>query len=123
MRTIEEIRQAAGGNIWDIEPMALGVEAYGGRAHLPDCGGCTIVIGYNEDNKWNHVSIAPIKKTRMPSWEDMTKLKDWCFSEDEEAYEMHPKKSQYVNLVGNCLHLWQPCSGKTLEELINEVEG
>lgn len=120
MRKIEDIVHQAGGNLWNVEPFAPGMVS--GLVHLPDCGTCTVVIGWNEDCKWNHVSVSPIKKMRIPTWNDMCKLKDWCFYPEEEAYEIHPKHSDYINLVQNCLHLWQPITcalptGYTLEDL------
>lgn len=37
--------------------------------------------------------------------------------EEEEAYQIHPKKSEYVNVQENCLHLWKPV-GHELGELV-----
>ena len=74
---------------------------------LPDCGTCTVVWGNNE-NGMEHVSVSPLKKFRIPSWDDMCVLKDIFFYNEEEAYQVHPKKSEYVNIKQNCLHLWKP---------------
>lgn len=52
-----------------------------------------------------HVSISPFGK-RMPTWDDMCDLKDAFFEDEERAYQIHPKKSEYVNVSENCLHLW-----------------
>ncbi len=30
------------------------------------------------------------------------------FNEDETVVEYHPAKSEYVNNIPNCLHLWRP---------------
>ena len=48
----------------------------------------------------------------------MCELKDMFFDDEEEAYQIMPKKSEYVNLKDNCLHLWRPSNGKTLNDLI-----
>jgi hypothetical protein len=37
----------------------------------------------------------------------------------KEAYQIHPKKSQYVNHVENCLHLWKPI-GHEIDELVKK---
>lgn len=74
---------------------------------LPDCGTCSVIWGENEDG-YEHVSISPKKQFRTPTWNDMCILKDIFFDEEEEAYQIHPKKSQYVNVAENCLHLWKP---------------
>ena len=57
---------------------------------------------------WDHVSVAPYKRSYVPSWEDMCRLKDMFFREDETVVQYHPAKSEYVNTVENCLHLWRP---------------
>lgn len=46
----------------------------------------------------------------------MCKLKDMFWTEDEAVVQFHPPKSEYVNNVKNCLHLWKPIekySGKS----------
>lgn len=83
---------------------------------LPDCGTCSVIWGENEDG-YEHVSISPKKQFRTPTWNDMCILKDIFFDEEEEAYQIHPKKSQYVNVAENCLHLWKPI-GQELGDLI-----
>ena len=90
---------------------------YSAWVKLPDCGTCSVVWGYNEDGM-EHVSVSPKKKFRIPTWDDMCVLKDIFFEDEEEAYQIHPKKSQYVNAVDNCLHLWKPV-GHEIDELVN----
>jgi len=90
----------------------------GAMVHLPDCGTCTVVWGENEAG-WEHVSVAPKKQFNIPSWDDMCIVKDVFFHDEEEAYQIHPKKSQYVNLKSNCLHIWKP-KGHQLGELIEK---
>lgn len=74
---------------------------------LPDCGTCTVVWGDNE-NGMEHVSVSPLKKFRIPSWDDMCVLKNIFFYDEEETYQVHPKKSEHINIKQNCLHLWKP---------------
>ena len=62
---------------------------------------------------WDHVSVAPFKRRTTPSWEDMCKLKDIFFREDEAVIQIHPPKAEYVNNVPNCLHLWR-CTYKEM---------
>jgi len=57
---------------------------------------------------WDHVSISPFKRNYMPSWDEMCKLKSMFFYPEETVLEYHPAESQYVNQIGNCLHLWRP---------------
>ena len=56
---------------------------------------------------WDHVSVAPLKKKIVPSWEMMCKVKDIFFKPDEAVIQIHPPKDEYVNNMPNCLHLWR----------------
>ena len=56
---------------------------------------------------WDHVSVAPLKKKIVPSWEMMCKVKDIFFEPDEAVIQIHPPKDEYVNNMPNCLHLWR----------------
>ena len=56
---------------------------------------------------WEHVSVAPLKKKIIPSWEMMCQVKDIFFEPDEAVIQIHPPKDEYVNNMPNCLHLWR----------------
>ena len=49
----------------------------------------------------------------------MCVLKDVFWGGEEEVYQIHPKKSEYVNAIDNCLHLWKPIVHE-LNELVQE---
>lgn len=78
-----------------------------GFIKLTDAGTCSVIWG-DDENGWEHVSISPKKKTKIPTWNDMCQLKDAFFYEEEEVLQLHPKKSEYVNVKENVLHLWKP---------------
>lgn len=85
---------------------------------------------------WEHVSVSPESKRIVPTWDDMCKIKDIFFGDDEAVIQIHPPKDEYVNNMPNCLHLWR-CSykemvlppsclvgirkGQTMEELNREI--
>ena len=86
---------------------------------------------------WDHVSVAPRNRRKIPTWEQMCKVKDIFFKDDEAVIQIHPPKDQYVNNMQNCLHLWRandkemilPPSfmvgyrkGQTTEELNAEID-
>lgn len=56
---------------------------------------------------WEHLSISGVKH-KIPSWTTMCTVKDMFFDEEEVVIQIHPKKSEYINNVSNCLHLWKP---------------
>lgn len=62
---------------------------------------------------WEHVSVVPLNKRMTPSWDDMCKIKDWFWNDDEAVIQIHPPKDQYVNNLNNCLHLWR-CTYKAM---------
>ena len=67
----------------------------------------SVVWGADEQG-WEHVSVSPFDRSVTPSWDDMCQLKDMFFEDEEMALQFHPKKSEYVNLMENCLHIWRP---------------
>ena len=64
----------------------------------------TVIWSYG--GGWEHVSIDG--KNRMPTWDEMCHLKDMFFTEDECCVQYHPPKSEYVNNIPYCLHIWKP---------------
>lgn len=55
---------------------------------------------------WEHLSVS--MPSRTPSWEQMCKMKDIFWREDEACVQYHPKKEDYVNMHQHCLHIWRP---------------
>ena len=64
----------------------------------------TVIWSYG--GGWEHVSIDG--KNRTPSWDEMCSIKDMFFSDDECCVQYHPPKSEYVNNIPHCLHIWKP---------------
>ena len=86
---------------------------------------------------WEHVSVSPESKRMIPTWDDMCKVKDIFFKDDEAVIQIHPPKAEYVNNLPNCLHLWRcyyrdmllppACfvgikKGQSLEEMNQEIK-
>lgn len=80
-------------------------------------GGCGILfIGtkkfgsviWSNGGGWDHVSVHPFERKRVPTWDEMCRLKDMFFDPEEVVVQYHPARSQYVNNLDNCLHLWKP---------------
>lgn len=62
---------------------------------------------------WEHASVAPFRKSYTPTWDDMCFLKNLIWSEEEAVIQIHSPKSEYVNNLSNCLHLWR-CTYKDM---------
>jgi hypothetical protein len=74
----------------------------------PEC--CNLVCIASNGMGWEHVSVEvkfhPSRK-RLPSWNEMSHIKDMFWESDETVLEFHPKKSDYVNVHPWVLHLWK----------------
>ncbi len=100
MRPLEEIKKNKNLTIWNETPDGFNgvINIFGNR--------CTVVCSWALG--WEHVSMAPVKKTLMPTWNMMCELKEIFFRDDEYAIQYHPPKSKNVSMVNNCLHIWKP---------------
>lgn len=55
---------------------------------------------------WEHLSVST--PTRCPTWDEMCKMKEIFWNDDEVCIQFHPKKEDYVNNHSFCLHIWKP---------------
>jgi len=62
-----------------------------------------------EAGGWEHVSVSHAKRT--PTWDEMCRVKDAFWGEDETVVQFHPRASEYVNLHPHTLHLWKRTDG------------
>lgn len=81
-----------------------GMDGFHGIISMPTWIGNLIV---SKGGGWEHISVSPKKLRIIPSWDDMCRLKDIFWNEDESVIEIHPAKNEYVNNMPNCLHLWR----------------
>lgn len=102
MRSMEEIKKSIRLNI--VEDYGKdGLMAY--YSH-PRYNRRQMTIVFSCDRGWEHASVS--LKGRCPTWEEMCSIKDIFWNEDEAVMQIHPPKSEYVNLHPYCLHLWKP---------------
>jgi len=100
MKTTQEIAA-----IKKLQIVHLGADGGMGKLMLNKT---KVSVIWSNGGGWEHVSISPYKKNYLPSWEDMCVLKDLFFRDDEVVVQYHPAKTEYVNNMKNCLHLWRP---------------
>lgn len=55
---------------------------------------------------WEHVSVS--RKDRVPSWDEMCRVKNLFWDIEDCVIQFHPPLSNYINNHPNCLHLWRP---------------
>lgn len=100
MKTLEEIKESKRVLVGRVT-----ADGGSGEIHLPTWSG-TIIWSFG--GGWEHVSVSPYKSRITPSWDDMCRIKEIFFKDEECVVQYHPPKSQYVNNMKNCLHLWRP---------------
>ena len=129
MKTIEELQSAPCLRI-------IRTAEDGGMGEIWRAGRVFATVIWSNGGGWEHVSMRPLKKGYIPSWSEMCDLKDMFFHDSEVVVQYHPAKSEYVNNVANCLHLWRPLEavmptppsimvgvkpGQTREEIIRAI--
>jgi len=58
---------------------------------------------------WEHVSVQAYRgrQSRIPTWREMAFVKDQFWDGDAVVMQLHPRRSEYVNVHPNVLHLWR----------------
>ena len=64
---------------------------------------------------WLHVSVSR-KDTCIPTWEQMSVLKQLFIGDDRQAIQVMPPASKHVNIHSACLHLWHCLDGDGLPD-------
>lgn len=111
MRNIDEIKQTSG-----IVIKKEGKDGFGGTVFPIEYKNGKVKIVKDIDKalhfmfSWGcgfeHLSVStPIQ---CPTWEQMCKMKDIFWRDDEVCMQLHPKKEDYVNCMQYCLHIWRP---------------
>ena len=55
---------------------------------------------------WEHLSVS--FDDMLPDWNYMQEMKEMFWKDDEECFQLHPKKEDYINNHNYCLHIWRP---------------
>ena len=75
MKSLKELKDTP--NLLIIQTAPYGGH---GEIHFHHWTGTVI---WSFDGGWDHVSVSPYKKTITPSWDDMCRIKDMFFRDDE----------------------------------------
>lgn len=60
---------------------------------------------------WDHVSVSLSNAKRLPTWDEMKKIRDMFFLPDEWAVQYNPPPSENISIDDFVLHLWRPQFG------------
>ena len=80
MRPISEIE--ANEYVWDMRPAPI-AHSFVGYCKLPQAKRCSLLISYSEGNEMDHVSVSPMNRFTVPTWEDMCALKRYVCAEGD----------------------------------------
>ena len=62
------------------------------------------------DSEWQHVSVS--RGDRCPTWEEMCRIKDLFWDDEDTVMQFHPPKSEWISNSKYCLHLWRWTKGE-----------
>ena len=80
-----------------------------GRFFLPSpVAGRTLCVIAASGEGWDHVSVSLKGSTRTPTWEEMCRIKELFFEDNETVMQLHVPRADHVNYHPGCLHLWRP---------------
>jgi hypothetical protein len=66
----------------------------------------TLAVISGRGDGWDHVSVS--LRHRIPTWSEMSFVKDIFFEPNELVIQIHPPKAVYINECKRALHLWRP---------------
>lgn len=122
---INKYRQRFPGKMWDSDDSfgMYGAFSIPLEGHGISVAECIVSAGDTPESviqgtDWEHVSVKVSHKrngryeTRVPTWEEMCRIKETFWKDTEAVIQIHPPKSDYVNCHPHVLHLWRPADGK-----------
>ncbi len=65
-----------------------------------------LFIIVSDGDGWDHISVS--RQDRIPSWEDLERVKRTFFRDDETAMQLHVPPAEHIDSCKYCLHLWRP---------------
>ncbi len=69
-----------------------------------------LVVIASDGQLWEHVSVHAEQGNQQftPYWDEMAYAKDLFWDGEDVVMQLHPRRSEYVNMHANTLHLWRP---------------
>ena len=100
MKPISEIE--ANEYVWDMRPAPI-AHSFVGYCKLPQAKRCSLIISYSEGNEMDHVSVSPMNRFTVPTWEDMCALKkalgDWNRDNWTDAFTGADAGSDFADII------------------------
>lgn len=108
MKSLLEIQQAN-----SLMIQQTGIDGGCGKLYLHGTKSKPAKVVFSWGGGWEHVSVS--YSNRCPTWEEMCRVKDIFWYDNECVVQFHPPKSEYVNNHPCCLHLWRKSAGNEFE--------
>ena len=70
--------------------------------------------------QWFHVSVS--RSDRLPTWQEIVKVKNEFMGEDREAYQVIPRVEDHINIHQFCIHLLSPLDQKPRVANLQEIQ-
>jgi hypothetical protein len=70
---------------------------------------------YDDHRRWLHLSVSR-KDTCMPTWDQMSLVKEVFLGPERQAIQVMPPRSKHVNIHESCLHLFCCLDGDCLPD-------
>lgn len=111
MKNIEEIKKTMGLKIKKEKANGFGgslfpIEYRKGKPKIIQDYDKVLNFAFSWACGFEHLSVSTTVKT--PTWEQMCKMKDIFWNENEVCMQLHPAKENYINNMPYCLHIWKP---------------
>lgn len=115
MRNLEDIKKTMGMKIKAEKKNGFGgsifpIEYKNGKVKIVQDYDKVLNFMFSWACGYEHLSVSTTVKT--PTWEQMCKMKDIFWAEDEVCMQLHPAKENYINNMSFCLHIWKPINEK-----------
>ena len=111
MRDLDEIKQTRGLKIKKEKKNGFGgslfpIEYKNGKAKIIQDYDKVLNFMFSWACGFEQLSVSTTVKT--PTWEQMSKMKEIFWRDDEVCMQLHPAKEDYINNMPYCLHIWRP---------------
>ena len=78
-----------------------------------------ILGSIHKSKNWEHVAMSILSpNNRMPTFEEMSALKDMFWNQNEITMQVLPAEKDYVNVNPYVLHLWRNIKSSELEPIL-----
>lgn len=99
-----------------VEMQRLGAAYQNGRLHVIASSRVE-----TDGRRWAHVSMS--FPDRLPSWEDVKRVRDAILGPTRTAVHVVPPASEHYNVHSYCLHLWHCLDGDTVPDFTRGIGG